>query len=455
MKITSLARVFGVVCALTVFGILSHFHPEAGVGLAFIGLVAGMKQKGLTLTKEQEDFINELDESIAKSLTAQKTITDEQKKTIDDLKELVKSMKDLSEKDKKQWQDDFDALQAKYKDQASATAKTKSFEVEIEEKLNGKKSDWLNDQGTRKSNFNTEFILDRKAVGDMSSSGNITGSYFVAPDVRPGVVLKPYNSVHMRDIMVQGRTSSNVIRHVRDLGGEGGPAMVAEGGTKPQLDRDLSIVDAPVRKLATHLRVPEEMVEDIPYLTSFLTNMGTEEVMAVEDTQILYGDGTGQNLSGLFTNATAWAATAAMKIPDPNRYDVLRAAKRQMKVLKRNPTYALVSPTDYYLLTSKKDTTNNYILLGGGNGILPNIDGVPIYEMNQIADGDFLLMDRNCAEIDFRENVRVRLYDQDRDNPIKNLVTIVIEERLALPIYYVDGLIKGVFSTAITALTPA
>jgi hypothetical protein len=47
----------------------------------------------------------------------------------------------------------------------------------------------------------------------------------------------------------------------------------------------------------------------------------------------------------------------------------------------------------------------------------------------------------------------IRFFDQDRDNAIKNMVTIVIEERLALPIYYTDGLVKGTFSAAITDLT--
>jgi HK97 family phage major capsid protein len=140
------------------------------------------------------------------------------------------------------------------------------------------------------------FELNVKAVGNMGSSANLTGSYFVAPTVVPGVITSPYNEVHLRNLLPTGTTDSNVVRHIRDLGGEGGPAMVAEAGSKPQMDRDFSIIDANVRKLATHLRVPEEMIEDIPWLTSFITEIGVQEVLAVEDTQILYGDGTGQNL---------------------------------------------------------------------------------------------------------------------------------------------------------------
>jgi HK97 family phage major capsid protein len=322
----------------------------------------------------------------------------------------------------------------------------KSYAVEIEEKLISVKGQLL--KGTK---FSVE--LDRKAVGNMSSSGNLTGSYFVAPTVVPGVFVQPYNQVHMRNLLPIGNTISNTIRYVRDNGGEGGPAMVAEGGSKPQMDRDLAILDANVRKVATHLRLPEEMIEDIPYITTFLTNIGTEEVLAVEDTQILYGDGTGQNLSGLFTNATAFAAPATAIVASPNRFDVLRAARLQIKRAKRNANFALVSPLDYYMMTSAKDSTGNYILQGGGNGLIPSLDGVPIIEMNQVVDNDFLVGDRLSAEIDFRSNIQVRFFEQDQDNAIKNLVTIVIEERLALPIYYSTGLVKGTFTAGITDLT--
>jgi hypothetical protein len=38
-----------------------------------------------------------------------------------------------------------------------------------------------------------------------------------------------------------------------------------------QLDRDLEIKDAPVRKIACCFRIAEEMIEDITYITSFLS----------------------------------------------------------------------------------------------------------------------------------------------------------------------------------------
>jgi hypothetical protein len=48
-----------------------------------------------------------------------------------------------------------------------------------------------------------------------------------------------------------------------------------------------------------------------------------------------------------------------------------------------------------------------------------------------------------------REGVNVRFYDQDQDNAVRNLVTVVIEGRVALPTYLPGAGRYGNFATAI------
>lgn len=432
---------------------LAWRHLDAAAETKAGGSIVEAIEKNHKLTTEQiqavksahEKALSDIEEKHKKAIEALTKANDED---IQKIKSLVSQLeKDLTEQKQK-------AVEF-----ANGVANSKTFTSEFEQVL--LKEENIKAIKEKQPNFPVELntkAFGVKAVGDMASATNLTGSYLATPDVRGGIIMRPYEQLHMRDLLPIGRTTSGIIRHVRDNGGEGGPGMVAEMGTKPQMDRDLSIEDAPVRKIATHMRVPEEMVEDIPYLTTFLSNIGIEEVMAVEDQQIIYGDGTGQNLSGLFTLGTTFAPGAAAKFPVgvvPNRFDVLRAARMQMRKAKRVPSFALVSPLDYYVMTSTKDTTGNYVLLGGGNGLVPTLDGVPIVEMNQMTDGDFLLGDRRAAEINFRQNVVVRFYDQDRDNAIKNAITIVIEERVALPVYYTNGFVKGTFGAGITALTTA
>ena len=158
----------------------------------------------------------------------------------------------------------------------------------------------------------------------------------------------------------------------------------------------------------------------------------------------------------MFTSATAFAAGTSV-VATPNRFDVLLAAKKQGRLAKTNPNVAIVSPDDMYTLKTTKDTTGNYLFLGGGNGIdvngVLNVSGLRIFEHTAVTAGDFLVLDPRNAMILDRTGTTVRFYDQDQDNAIKNLITIVIEKRLALPIMRTDGIIKGTFATAITDLT--
>ena len=344
----------------------------------------------------------------------------------------------------------------------STPALPQSFEGALSKEMHAKADAFKKYKSGEGKGFTIEI---RKVVGDMSSSANVSGSYFVTPTLVPGVTMAPFEEVHLRNILPVGNTNSNMIRYVRDMGGEGGPTVVAEGAAKPESDRDLQIFDAPVRKIATYFRVPEEMIDDIPYLQSFLSQIGLEELMAVEDTQILYGSGAGQNLSGLFTNATLFNPGTSL-VTAPNEFDVIRAARKQLRKAKLGgQLVALVSPTDFFNMTSRKDTTNNYLFLGGGNGIglqNPNAspsgisaNGVQIEEHTAIVDGDFIVFQPRSAAIFDRTGTSIRLYDQDQDNAIKNLITIVIEKRLALPIYRPAGFIKGTFASAVSDLANA
>lgn len=404
--------------------------------------------------KDLASKIDGISESVKSSIESAKTdinknVDEKIKASSDGLEEKIKGAKEIAEKAV----ETVEKLEAKQATQFSKlTNGVKSFFNELGEKLEGK-ADALKAYKETKKGFSIE--MDSKAVGNMGSATNLTGSYFVEPTRVPGIVVKPYETVHMRDLLPVGQTNSNTIRFVQDNGGEGGPTMVAEAGTKPQIDRDLEIKDSPVRKIATYFRVPEEMIEDIPYLQSFLAQIGVEEVMIVEDNQILYGDGTGQNLTGIATTATAFAAGTSIIGASANEFDALRAAKKQLRVAKFNPTVALVNPIDYFNMTSKKDTTNNYLFIQGLNGNTRGamVDGLQVIEHNSVTAGDFIVGDpRNTAIFD-RAGTTVRLYDQDQDNAIKNLITIVIEKRLALVNYRPTAWVKGTFTAAITDLT--
>jgi len=176
--------------------------------------------------------------------------------------------------------------------------------------------------------------------------------------------------------------------------------------------------------------------------------------MALEDTQILFGDNTGENLNGVYTTATAFtqAAAGVAIVTAANEYDVIRAAQVQLQVAKFAPNVTILNPVDWFNLTSRKDTTNNYILQGGGNGLIPQIGGSRVIVQNQMTAGSFLVGDTRTTMIFDRAGTTVRVFEQDQDNAIRNLVTVVVEKRLALVNYRPGAWVKGTFTAAVADL---
>jgi HK97 family phage major capsid protein len=417
---------------------------------------AASDASGGTLTPETKAVIDEVKRFGADHKAVIEKIHNETKDEIKTIKDEVKSFVK---------KDEFERFTEKL-EELNKTAGTalgnmpvnkKSFEDSLCEALEKKAFD-LEKQGVKGVRTGQPFKMlmeETKAVGDVQLA-NFTGTAsqaFIPPTFRPGIIMNPFETTRLRNILPIGATGSNKITYPRENGGEGDVGMVAPGGTKPQVDFDLTLEEADVRKIAGHIRVHEEVLEDIPYITAYLTRKGTQKVLDKEDSQILYGDGTGQNLEGLFTAATTFAAPAGAVVASPNRFDVLRAAQLVGRMASRNLNVALVSPLDYFLMESVKDTTGNYVLMGGGNGMPATFNGLAVMPHTKIVAGDFLVMDRDSAEIAFRKGIEVRFYEQDRDNAITNMITIVIEERLALPIYEAAGLVKGTFGAAITDLT--
>jgi HK97 family phage major capsid protein len=133
------------------------------------------------------------------------------------------------------------------------------------------------------------------------------------------------------------------------------------------------------------------------------------------------------------------------------------AAKKQLRVAKHGgPLFALVNPIDYYKMKYTKDDSKNYTFQAPSltpAGMALEADGVSILEHTAVTAGDFFVFTPKAATIFDRTGTTVRFYDQDQDNAINNLITVVIEKRLALAVYYQTGIIKSTFSAAITDLT--
>jgi len=288
---------------------------------------------------------------------------------------------------------------------------------------------------------------------DMTTGNDFTGEVIPADRV-PGYKFDPTRPTHIRQLLAQGSTQSDVVRFVKESFYNNGAAATAEGTTLSQSDFNMTAADANVRKIGTYFRISEEMLADTPQLTSYLSARAPEKLLEVEDTQILSGTGAGAQLSGIITDATAFAAgDLADSVDEANDFDVIVAALNQLAAANYNADTILLNPSDFHKILLLKDSQNNYLKDQVYNGLQPVFMGVKVVLNTAIPAGDFLIGNFGVGtQLWVRDGINVEFFREDGTNVRDGFVTVRVSERIALTNYLPNAFVSGDFATAKAAL---
>ncbi len=291
--------------------------------------------------------------------------------------------------------------------------------------------------------------LDLKGVDIMQYKvGTVTRVTDTIPPQFTPFQYVPGRRFHIRDLMPVGQATSNTIWMPYESAITNGFARVAEGALKPQSDFTPAVIKWPVEKIATWIKFSEEILEDMPQFTSYITTRWIELLKQVEDVKLLYGTGS-SDIKGLTVSATAYSDVLADAAVD--RYMVLDAAVTQVQVAGFFPDTILLHPYDAMKLRQERDTTHApYFLMAMGTNQPLVINGATIAVHPAVTQGDFLVgdMTMGCQLWD-RKAANVKFYDQDDTNAQYNLITAVFEERLALVTYQPTAFVFGDFTSAL------
>jgi HK97 family phage major capsid protein len=164
----------------------------------------------------------------------------------------------------------------------------------------------------------------------------------------------------------------------------------------------------------------------------------------VEELQILKGDGTGQNLEGLVTAATAYSP--AFTLSGSTMIDDLRLAILQASLSEYMADGIVLNPIDWARIELMKDGEQRYIFANVIQMAGPQLWGKPVVATNAMDEDEFLVgAFRMAATIWDRMETEFLLSSEDRDNFIKNMLTARAEKRLALGIKRPAALVAGDF----------
>lgn len=297
----------------------------------------------------------------------------------------------------------------------------------------------------------------KAVVSSLTTDADGSAGDLIVPQRLPGVITPAQRRLTMRDLISVGRTNSNAIQYVKETGFTNNAATVSEDGTatKPQSEIKFDLVTEAVTTIAHWLLATRQILADVPMLQSYIDGRLRYGLAYVEDNQILNGAGTGTDLNGVYTQATAFTQ-AAIGVPvqtGMTKIDVLRFAVLQAFLAEYMPDGFVLNPVDWALIELEKDTTGRHIIGNPKQQGVPSLWGKPVVETQAMTVDKFLTGSfKMGAELFDREDASVAISTEDSDNFRKNLVTVLAEERAALAVYRPEAFVKGDFSDSIADL---
>lgn len=311
-----------------------------------------------------------------------------------------------------------------------------------------------------------------KSLRDLQQKTTITSSAVGAAtsgvlqiDRIPGIVPEARQELTVRDLLVARPTQLQLIDFVKVNAPMNIGSPQTEASDKGENAVTFTTASETVRTLATWVPASRQVLDDFTELMNFLQQSLMYYVNLEEEQQLLSGDGTGVNLNGLITQATAFNTGLLSNAAGWNKIDIVGRAIQQIMAAKElKPTFIVLHPTDWWGMRLTKDSYGRYILgdpqqpagIGGGaGGFISPIARSTIFDLQpvattSIASGTFLVGCGNpiAAEIRDRMELQVEISTEHSDYFTKNLVAIRAEKRLALVVKRPASYITGTFTTS-------
>jgi len=254
-------------------------------------------------------------------------------------------------------------------------------------------------------------------------------------------------------VVMRQTTATNEAKPQGTTAGVGAGEFVA----KAQSNYIWTEVTVPIRTIAHFVPASRQILSDAPQVQSLIDTELSYGLQLESDDQILNGDGTGQNLTGILGDSAindvgqlASGTTAAQR-PAAMIEHIRAAVTECQKFEYYNINGLLLNPVDFQTLETAKATDGHYLLVAfaATSGETPQIWRVPVIVSNAIAVGNFLIGDWTLgAKIYQREGVSIRVSESDGTDFIKNAVKVLAEERMCLAVNRPKAYCKGLFTVA-------
>lgn len=335
-------------------------------------------------------------------------------------------------------------------------ANSKNVTIDVEKVKAGAKAFYEGNAKAFAFDLNTK--ADLEALRKSTSTGDFTGD--VVEPTRDGEITRdPVRQPFIEQIADTTEVESTGLIYVEVTTETGAPATTAELAQMPEKDFTYEAFTAPLRKVAVMNKHSVELLLDAPQLANAIQGMITEDLQVEVDDQLLNGDGTGQNLTGIMSRASVLdaAAIGSQVLAGANHYDVLRIAMTKIATAGKGrfvPTHVLLHPADVEALDLTKDSQGQYIMPAFVAADGTRIKGALVIENVGVTEGDFLVGDFRKLKVGRQGGVRVEMSNSDGTDFGKDIMSIKAVRRVCSYVRtnHSGAFYTGTFATVKTEL---
>jgi HK97 family phage major capsid protein len=274
---------------------------------------------------------------------------------------------------------------------------------------------------------------------------------------REGIVERAKRISRVRDLFPVQQTNTNMIEFFRVSGFTNNASTVAERSgspavfaAKPQSSMTVVGVQAPVRTIAHFEVAHRNVLDDEPTLRGIIDNELLYGLRLVEDDQILNGDGTGSNLTGIRETSGIQNQVWSAGVLGDTRIDVIRRAITKSLLAYYEPTGIIVHPNDMEDIELTKDGESRHLMVMSVSlGAEARLWRLPMVSTPAITEGYALVGSFGIgATLYDRMEGSIRVAEQHSDFFIRNAVAVLAEERLALAVKRPESFVEVEFDGA-------
>lgn len=283
----------------------------------------------------------------------------------------------------------------------------------------------------------SDFAGGRLGKMRVELKNTLTGSDAnVAPARQPGIVGGAVQPLTLEAFLPSVTTNSNAIEFTKENAFTNNAAEAAEGASKAESALTWTLVNMPVSTVAHWIKISRQLASDNVALAAYVNTRMAYGVNRKVETQLVSGDGTAPNISGILDTGNF----TAHGIADADLGSTLKKLVLIRKMIAASASAGfpadaiLLNPIDWaaieidLMVTAAGQTL--YSVTDGGQ---PRLFGIPVIQsVGMTADNVAVGAFGQAYMIHNREGVTVEMSDSDSDNFTKNLITIRAERRLAL-----------------------